>query len=73
MFRPKGVPPVNPDISQHQISIRDWAEQIGFFDDTYESNYRFSKYQLSKDKAKKEKLSMIMMKSYLGGENGVIK
>jgi hypothetical protein len=38
------------------MSIRDWAEQIGFFDDTYESNYKFSKYQLSKDKIKKDKL-----------------
>lgn len=51
------------------MSIRDWAEQIGFFDDTYESNYRFSKYQLSKDKIKKDKLQMIMLKSYLTGEN----
>ncbi|TNV84636.1 hypothetical protein FGO68_gene15851 [Halteria grandinella] len=68
MFHPKGANvPQAPQ--NHQMSIRDWAEQIGFFDDTYESNYRFSKYQLSKDKIKKDKLQMIMLKSYLTGDN----
>jgi len=45
-------------------SLREWAERNGFFDDAA-YNFKFSKYHLSREKHKKEKLGGIVLKSYM--------
>lgn len=54
-------------------SLREWAERNGFFDDAA-YNFNFSKYHLSREKHKKEKLGGIVLKSYMAmGERQIEK
>ena len=52
--------------TQQKSSLREWAEQNGFFDDN-EYHCKYSKYHLSSEKHRKDQIAAIILRSYVSG------